>query len=248
MAAAAPRSSGQRPRHLTPREKDVSRELPTKPPMNPVTGGTNQQAPPPPKTSPTSQKTSSKTPDQGSPVLQAGDFPPLTDAGALRRPTKKTATQNAQLLVKIAALEAGSSSATPASPLTNITAAAPDPTPMCTTPSVSEPSNTEERFQAIESTMTALMTQLTTVSKSIETLSNTVTQQVTSNIKTWLHGTNPRSRRASPLKDVNRPSKFSHAIDLAEISEDSELLLAQGTDVGVESLPATPNSQYGDTT
>ncbi|KAL1479551.1 hypothetical protein MTO96_051741 [Rhipicephalus appendiculatus] len=67
MAAAAPRSSGQRPRHLTPREKDVSRELPTKPPMNPVTGGTNQQAPPPPKTSPTSQKTSSKTPDQGSP-------------------------------------------------------------------------------------------------------------------------------------------------------------------------------------
>ncbi|KAL1414379.1 hypothetical protein MTO96_030383 [Rhipicephalus appendiculatus] len=98
------------------------------------------------------------------PVLQAGDFPPLTDAGALRRLTKKTATQ------------------------------------------------------------------------------------VTSNIKTWLHGTNPRSRRASPLKDVNRASKFSHAIDLAEISEDSELLLAQGTDVGVESLPATPNSQYGNTT
>ncbi|KAL1479206.1 hypothetical protein MTO96_052047 [Rhipicephalus appendiculatus] len=81
------------PRHLTPRGKDVSRELPTKPPMNPVTGGTNQQAPPPPKTSPTSQKTLSKTPDQDSPVLQAGDFPPLTDAGALRRPTKKTATQ-----------------------------------------------------------------------------------------------------------------------------------------------------------
>ncbi|KAL1462015.1 hypothetical protein MTO96_043272 [Rhipicephalus appendiculatus] len=93
MATAAPGISGQRPRHMTSRGKDVSLELPTKPPINPVAGETNQQAPPPPKTSPTSQKTSSKTPEPGATVLQAGDFPPLTDAGALSWPTKQTASQ-----------------------------------------------------------------------------------------------------------------------------------------------------------
>ncbi|KAH7956467.1 hypothetical protein HPB52_010001 [Rhipicephalus sanguineus] len=254
-------------------------------PKNPVARRTSQQAPPAPKTPQTSQKTSSNTPDHSGPVLPAGDFPPLTDAGALRRPTKKTSSQvgtgaraaasscssfptsspeflvlkqelaalraqNAQLLAKIAALEAGSAPVTPASPpplLTEITVDSPEPTPMCTTPSVSEPSNTEERFQAIENAMTALMAQLTNMGKSIENLSVTVTQQVTSNIKTWLHG-NPRSRRFSPLKDINRPSKFSHSIDLPEVSEDSEFLLAQGTEVGVESLPATPYSHYGDST
>ncbi|KAH7968713.1 hypothetical protein HPB52_010794 [Rhipicephalus sanguineus] len=153
-----------------PKTSDVTPEgrhpgVPNQAPKNPVAGRTNKQAPLPPKTPQTSQKTSSNTPEHSGPVLPAGDFPPLTDAGALRRPTKKTSSQ-----------------------------------------------------------------------------------QVTSNIKTWLHGANPRSRRASPLKDVNRPSKFSHAIDLPEVSEDSELLLAQGTEVGVESLPATPNSQYGDST
>ncbi|KAH7952480.1 hypothetical protein HPB52_023806 [Rhipicephalus sanguineus] len=76
------------------------------------------------------------------------------------------------------------------------------------------------------------------MSKSIENLSGTVTRLVTSNIKTWLHGTNPRSRMASPFKDVNRLSKLSHAIHFPEISEDSELLLAQGTDVGVDRLKA----------
>ncbi|KAL1418532.1 hypothetical protein MTO96_005659 [Rhipicephalus appendiculatus] len=96
--------------------KDVSRELPTRPPMNPVAGGTNQQAPPPPKTSQTSRQTSSKTSGQGASVLQAGELPPLTDAGALRRPSKMTASQaqNAQLLANIAPLEAGSAPVTPA--------------------------------------------------------------------------------------------------------------------------------------
>ncbi|KAH7967075.1 hypothetical protein HPB49_022195 [Dermacentor silvarum] len=37
---------------------------------------TNQQVPHPPKTSQASQKTSSKTPDQGAPVFQAGNFHP----------------------------------------------------------------------------------------------------------------------------------------------------------------------------
>ncbi|KAH7959706.1 hypothetical protein HPB49_013131 [Dermacentor silvarum] len=54
---------------------------------------TNQQVPHPPKASQTSQKTSSKTPDQGVPVFQAGEFPPLTSAGAPRRPAKKTSSQ-----------------------------------------------------------------------------------------------------------------------------------------------------------
>ncbi|KAH7937328.1 hypothetical protein HPB49_010867 [Dermacentor silvarum] len=184
-------------------------------------------------------------PRPGRPVFLAGEFPPLTSGGAPRQPAKKTSSQNAQLLVKIATLEAGSTPSTPASPpppLPKITVAVPEPKPMCVAPSVSEPSNTEQRFQAIESAMTALVTQLTTMSKSIENLSNTVTHQVTSNIKTWLQDTNPRSRRASPLKDVNRPSKLSYTNDLAELSEDSESLLAQGTNVGAESIPATPNS------
>ncbi|KAL1481464.1 hypothetical protein MTO96_015614, partial [Rhipicephalus appendiculatus] len=90
-------SRGFSKQRSTPKTSDVTREGrqpgATKPPMNLVSGGTNQKAPPPPKTSPTSQKTSSKTPDQDAPVLQAGGFPPLTDAGALSRPTKKTATQ-----------------------------------------------------------------------------------------------------------------------------------------------------------
>ncbi|KAH7975514.1 hypothetical protein HPB52_002342 [Rhipicephalus sanguineus] len=286
MAAAAPRSSGQRPRHLTSRPKDVTRELPTKPPRTLLPDAPISKRHFHPKHHRRHRRRHPIHLTTIGPVLPAGDFPPLTDAGALRRATKKTSSQvgtgaraassscssfptsspvflklkqelaalraqNAQLLAKIATLEAGSAPVTPASPLpplTEITVNAPEPTPMSTTPSVSEPSNTEERFQAIENAMTALMAQLTNMSKSFENLSVTVTQQVTSNIKTWLHGANPRSRRASPLKDVNRPSKFSHAIDLPEVSEDSELLLAQGTEVGVESLPATPNSQYGDST
>lgn len=272
----------QRPKHKT---SDVTPEG-RQPGATNQTPKTNQQVPHPPKTSQASQKTSSKTPDQGAPVFQAGEFPPLTSGGAPRQPAKKTSSQvgswagaasssrspsptsspeflllkqelaalraqNAQLLVKIATLEAGSTPSTPASPpppLPKITVAVPEPKPMCVAPSVSEPSNTEQRFQAIESAMTALVTQLTTMSKSIENLSNTVTHQVTSNIKTWLQDTNPRSRRASPLKDVNRPSKFSYTNDLAELSEDSESLLAQGTNVGAESIPATPNSQYGGST
>ncbi|KAH7933810.1 hypothetical protein HPB49_017502 [Dermacentor silvarum] len=264
----------QRPKHKT---SDVTPEG-RQPGATNQTPKTNQQVPHPPKTSQASQKTSSKTPDQGAPVFQAGEFPPLTSGGAPRQPAKKTSSQvgswagaassspeflvlkqelaalraqNAQLLVKIATLEAGSTPSTPASPpppLPKITVAVPEPKPMCVAPSVSEPSNTEQRFQAIESAMTALVTQLTTMSKSIENLSNTVTHQVTSNIKTWLQDTNPRSRRASPLKDVNRPSKLSYTNDLAELSEDSESLLAQGTNVGAESIPATPNSQYGGST
>ncbi|KAH7981068.1 hypothetical protein HPB49_021285 [Dermacentor silvarum] len=270
-------SPQQRPK---PKTSDVTPEG-RQPGATNQTPKSNQQVPHPPKTSQASQKTSSKTPDQGAPVFQAGEFPPLTSGGAPRQPAKKTSSQvgswagaassscspsptsspkflvlkqelaalraqNAQLLVKIATLEAGSTPSTPASPpppLPKITVAVPEPKPMCVAPSVSEPSNTEQRFQAIESAMTALVTQLTTMSKSIENLSNTVTHQVTSNIKTWLQDTNPRSRRASPLKDVNRPSKFSYTNDLAELSEDSESLLAQGTNVGAESIPATPNSQ-----
>ncbi|KAL3217684.1 hypothetical protein MRX96_050964 [Rhipicephalus microplus] len=56
---------------------------------NPATEGTSQQAPPPLRTP--SQQTSSKTPDQGAPMLQAGDFPPLmTDAGARKQPNKNS--------------------------------------------------------------------------------------------------------------------------------------------------------------
>ncbi|KAL3231303.1 hypothetical protein MRX96_023349 [Rhipicephalus microplus] len=97
---------------------------------NPATGGTSQQAPSPPKTP--SQQTSSKTPDQGAPVLQSGDVSPLTDSGTYKRSNKKTASQ------------------------------------------------------------------------------------------------------------------FSHAISLAETSEDFELPLAQGAEIVVDSLPVTQNSQYGD--
>ncbi|KAH7955752.1 hypothetical protein HPB52_003623 [Rhipicephalus sanguineus] len=195
----------------TPKTSDVTPEgrLPGAPyqaPKNTVAGRTNQQAPPPPKTRQTSQKTSSKTLEPSAPVLPAGNFPPLTGAGALRRPIKGTSSlvgngaraassfcssfptscpeflelkqelaalraQTAQLLAKIAALEASIAPVTPASPpppLTEITADAPEPTPMCTTPTASKPSNTEELFQAIESAVTAFMAHLTTMSKSIE--------------------------------------------------------------------------------
>ncbi|KAH7986224.1 hypothetical protein HPB49_026074 [Dermacentor silvarum] len=156
-------SPQQRPKpktsDVTP--KAVIREQPTKTPR-----------PHPPKTSQASRKTSSKTPDQGAPVFQVGEFPPL--------PERMSSLPNAQLLAKIATLEAGSTPSTPASPpppLPKITVAVPEPTPMCVAPSVSETSNTEQRFQAIESAMTALVAQLTTMSKSIENLSNTVTHQ-----------------------------------------------------------------------
>ncbi|KAH7965206.1 hypothetical protein HPB49_004650 [Dermacentor silvarum] len=240
-------SPQQRPK---PKTSDVTPEG-RQPGATNQTPKTNQQVPHSPKTSQASQKTLSKTPDQGAPVFQAGEFPPLTSAGAPWQPAKKTSSQNAQLLAKIATLEAGSMPSTPASPpppLPKITVAVPEPKPMCVALSVSEPSNTEQRFQAIESAMTSLVAQLTTTSKSIENLSNTVTHQVTSNIKTWLQDANSRSRRARPLKDVNRPSKFSYTIDLAELSGDSEPLLAQGNNGGAESTPATPNSQYGGST
>ncbi|KAH7944978.1 hypothetical protein HPB49_003786 [Dermacentor silvarum] len=209
-------SPQQRPK---PKTSDVTPEG-RQPGATNQTPQTNQQVPHPPKTSQASQKTSSKTPDQGALVFQAGEFPPLTSGGAPRQPAKKTSSQvgswlvalqaqNAQLLVKIATLEAGRTPSTPASPpppLPKITVAVPEPKPMYVAPSVSEPSNTEQSFEAIESAMTALVTQLTTMSKSIENVFNTVTHQVKSNIKTWLQDTNPRRRRASPLKDVNRPS------------------------------------------
>ncbi|KAH7940993.1 hypothetical protein HPB49_008825 [Dermacentor silvarum] len=264
------RSPQQRPK---PKTSDVTPEG-RQPGATNQTPKTNQQVPHPPKKSQASQKTSSKTADQGAPVFQAGEFPPLTSGGAPTQPAKKTSSQvgswvgaasspeflllkqelaalraqNAQLLVKIATLEAGSTPSTPASPpppLPKITVAVPEPKPSCVAPSVSEPSNTEECFQAIESAMTALVTQLTTMSKSIENLANTVSHQVTSNIKTWLQDTNPRSRRASPLKDVNRPSKFSYTNDLAELSEDSESLLAQGTNVNKATI--APGSIFEDT-
>ncbi|KAH6946358.1 hypothetical protein HPB50_013068 [Hyalomma asiaticum] len=114
-------------------------------PKNPVAGRSSlaaKQTPPPPTTSPTPQKTSTRTPDQGAPKLQAGEFPPLSAASGIRPPAKKTSSQvgngartastshcpsptsspaflelnqelavlwaqNAQLLAKIAALEAG---------------------------------------------------------------------------------------------------------------------------------------------
>ncbi|KAH6923062.1 hypothetical protein HPB50_021392 [Hyalomma asiaticum] len=61
--------------------------------------------------------------------------------------------QNAQLLAKIATLEAGSTPVTSSSPppYIEITLSAQKPERMCTAPSVSEPCNTEECFQAIES-------------------------------------------------------------------------------------------------
>ncbi|KAH7980233.1 hypothetical protein HPB49_013994 [Dermacentor silvarum] len=166
-------SPQQRPK---PKTSDVTPEG-RQPGATNQTPKTNQQVPHPPKTSQASQKTSSKTPDQGAPVFQAGEFTPLTSGGAPRQPAKKTSSQ---LLVKIATLEAGSTPSNPESPpppLPKITVTIPEPKPMCVAPSVSETPNTEQRFQAIESAMTALLTQLTTMSESIENLANTVTNQ-----------------------------------------------------------------------
>ncbi|KAH6937486.1 hypothetical protein HPB50_000753 [Hyalomma asiaticum] len=207
-------------------------------PKNTVAGRSSlagKQKPPPPTTSPTPQKTSTRTPDQGAPKLQAGEFPPLSAASGIRPPAKKTSSQvgngaraastshcpsptsspeflelkqelaalraqNAQLLAKIASLEAGSTPVTssPPPPSTEITADAQEPERMCTAPSVAEPCNIEERFQAFESAMSTLVAQLATMSKSIENISQTVTHQVK---------------------------------ELAELSEDPEPLLPQGIDV-----------------
>ncbi|KAH6943009.1 hypothetical protein HPB50_013700 [Hyalomma asiaticum] len=211
-------------------------------PKNTVAGRSSlagKQKPPPPTTSPTPQKTSTRTPDQGAPKLQAGEFPPLSAASGIRPPAKKTSSQvgngaraastshcpsptsspeylelkqelaalraqNAQLLAKIASLEAGSTPVTssPPPPSTEITADAQEPERMCTAPSVAEPCNIEERFQAIESAMSTLVAQLATMSKSIENISQTVTHQVK---------------------------------ELAELSEDPEPLLPQGIDSGLYS-------------
>ncbi|KAH6947480.1 hypothetical protein HPB50_019196 [Hyalomma asiaticum] len=187
-------------------------------PKNPVVGRSSlagKQTPPPPTTSPTPQKTSTRTPDQGAPKLQAGQFPPLPAASGIRPPAKKTSSQvgngtraastshcpsptsspeflelkqelaalraqNAQLLAKIATLEAGSTPVTSSSPppSTEIAAEAQEPERMCTAPSVSEPCNIEERFQAIESAMSTLVAQLAAMSNSTENISQTVTHQV----------------------------------------------------------------------
>ncbi|KAH7954865.1 hypothetical protein HPB49_022329 [Dermacentor silvarum] len=82
-------SPQQRPK---PKTSDVTPEG-RQPGATNQTTKTNQQVPHPPKTSQASQKTSSKTPDQGAPVFQAGEFPPLTSGGAPRHPAKKTSSQ-----------------------------------------------------------------------------------------------------------------------------------------------------------
>ncbi|KAH7965520.1 hypothetical protein HPB49_008531 [Dermacentor silvarum] len=82
-------SPQQRPK---PKTSDVTPEG-RQPGATNQTPKTNQQVPHPPKTSQASQKTSSKTADQGAPVFQAGEFPPLTSGAAPRQPAKKTSSQ-----------------------------------------------------------------------------------------------------------------------------------------------------------
>ncbi|KAH6925829.1 hypothetical protein HPB50_010718 [Hyalomma asiaticum] len=156
-------------------------------PKNPVArcpSLSSKQTPSPPTTSEAPQKTSTKTPDQGVPKLQAVQFPLLSAASTLRHPAKKTSAQVGKRAV----------TASSPPPSTEIAVGTQEPERMCSTASVTESCNIEECFQAIESAMSALVAQLTTMTKTIENVSNTVTHQVTSNIKTWLHGTYPRSR------------------------------------------------------
>ncbi|KAH6938193.1 hypothetical protein HPB50_007376 [Hyalomma asiaticum] len=65
-------------------------------PKNPVAGRSllaSKQTPPLPTTSQTPHRTSTKTPDQGAPKLQAGEFLPLFAASGIRPPAKNTSTQ-----------------------------------------------------------------------------------------------------------------------------------------------------------
>ncbi|KAH6921335.1 hypothetical protein HPB50_027678 [Hyalomma asiaticum] len=65
-------------------------------PKNPVAVRSSlarKQTPPPPTTSQTPHMTSTKTPDQGRPELQAGEIPPLCAASGIRPPAKKTSSQ-----------------------------------------------------------------------------------------------------------------------------------------------------------
>ncbi|KAH7959965.1 hypothetical protein HPB49_015597 [Dermacentor silvarum] len=168
-------SPQQRPK---PKTSDVTPEG-RQPGETNQTSKTNQQVPPPPKTT----QTPSKTPNQGAPDLLLSLYRShvLPEFLEVKQELAARWAQNAQLLTKITSLEAGSTPSThtsPPPPLTKITVTAPKH--MCVDPSVSEPSNIEQRFQAIESAMTAL----TAMSKSIENLSNTVTNQVTSKNKT----------------------------------------------------------------
>ncbi|KAH6929623.1 hypothetical protein HPB50_003328 [Hyalomma asiaticum] len=65
-------------------------------PKNVVAGRSSlagKQTPPPPTTSQTPQKTSTRTPDQGAPKLQTAEFPPLSVASGIRPPAKKKSSR-----------------------------------------------------------------------------------------------------------------------------------------------------------
>ncbi|KAL3195875.1 hypothetical protein MRX96_045485 [Rhipicephalus microplus] len=90
MAAAARRSSSQCPRHLASCQKDVSRELPTKPRKTMLRESRQQYHL---HLRHRHRRYHPKHLTSVPPCPQAGDFPPLTEAGTRKRPNKKAASQ-----------------------------------------------------------------------------------------------------------------------------------------------------------